>query len=411
MAYLIFVSYSRLNILHPQDASFIRRFFSDLEADLVQHPQIVGNDDICFFDTTNIETGTDWNEELSDAAACSRVAVALFSPSYFNSVWCGREFQVFLDRRKSAAKSNPPVTVLPVIWMRHDAVPESAGMLQNSDNAIPSAPFPSDYRQIGLRQIMQLNDEQQYTQTRIALGARILKAAKAARLPELTGLNLRNYASAWETPESLAPKPISESVKKTCFVFLSSFGWDWRPYAEHKPVGAIAQQITGDIGVQYEEIPCNATLRTRLSDANQRRIPTVLITDPSSLTNPTITSEMQDYDNRYYLNCGLIVPWNVPSPVNDPRWQTLAGNVCPQKTAAPPPNHEWTSVSNVETLKSKTTAIIEEIRLRMLNAIGGSGANFAKAENEDAARTAQASGIAVHIQPVVTNIANSDLRS
>ena len=410
MAYLLFVSYSRLNVRHPQDAANIRRLVTDLEADLAQYPQIVGNDDVCFFDNTNIETGTDWNEELSDAAARSRVAVALFSPSYFNSVWCGREFQVFLDRRRAVAGPTAPIAIVPVIWMRHNAVPDAASAFQDTDNAIPSAPFPADYRQMGLRQIMLLNSESQYTQTRIALGARILKVAQGARLPELANLNLRNYASAWEAPPGPAARPVSESVKKACFVFLSNSGWHWRPYAEQKPVGAMAQQITGDIGVQYEEIPCDAALRARLTDTNQRRIPTVLITDPSSVTNPTITSEMQDYDNRYYLNCGLIVPWDVSSPATDQRWHTLSAVVCPQKTATPPPNHEWTSVLTAETLKAKTVSIVEEIRLRMLNAIGGSGANFAKAENEEAAKAAQANGISVHSAPVVTSVENTDAR-
>jgi hypothetical protein len=119
---------------------------------------------------------------------------------------------------------------------------------------------------------------------------------------------------------------------------------------------------------------------------------------------------LQDYDNRYYLNCGLIVPWDVSSPALDQRWQILSQNLCPQKTSAPPPNHEWTSVSTAETLKSKTVSIVEEIRMRMLNAIGGSGTNFAKAENQALAKAAQASGITVHSAPVVTGVGNTDSR-
>jgi TIR domain len=408
MAYVLFISYSRSNVRHPQDAANIKRFVTDLEGDLVQYPQVVGNDGACFFDTTNIETGTDWNEELSDAAARSRVAVALFSPSYFNSVWCGREFQVFVDRRKSTV-GDKPVAIVPVIWMRHNAIPEPASAFQDTDDAIAGASFPPDYRQMGLRQIMLLNSEPQYTQTRIAIGARILKAAQDQGLPQLPNLNLRTYGSAWNIAAPAAGgRTVSESIKKTCFVFLSNAGWDWRPYAEQKPVGALAQQITGDIGVQYEEIPCDGTLQARLRDTNQHRVPTVLITDPSSLANPTITGEMQDYDNRYYLNCGLIVPWNVPLPTADQRWQTLKQNVCPQKTATPPPNHEWTSVLTAETLKAKTVSIVEEIRSRMLNTIGASESNVAKAENETAARAAEATGISVQSAPVVTNVPNTN---
>lgn len=91
---------------------------------------------------------------------------------------------------------------------------------------------------------------------------RILNAVRCARLPEIANLDLRTYRSAWEpTRSERLNAVVSDSASKTCFVYLANAGWHWRPYPEPEPkVGAIAQQITGQIGVQYEEIPCDIEL-------------------------------------------------------------------------------------------------------------------------------------------------------
>jgi hypothetical protein len=415
MSHLAFVSYSRINVKFPKDAELLHQFVTDLRNDLEVQAPAGYTGEVCFFDTTNIETGSDWNEELSEAAAQSRVAVAFFSPSYFSSVWCGREFQVFLDRQQQAAVANPagnaPLSIIPLIWIRHSALPEAAGAIQSIDDSIPGASFPAEYAQIGLRQIMLLQDSAKYMRVRIALGQRILKAANSAQLPESVNLDLRNYRSAWETPPSGAKPASADAVTKTCFVFLANEGWHWRPYPEPQPkVGALAQQVTGEIGLQYEEIPCDNSLNNKLRDTNKRHIPTVLITDPSSWTNPAIKGAMEEYDGRYFINCGLIVPWDVVSPANDGRWRQLTTDVCPQKTKVPPLNHEWTSVSSPEVFKTKTLATIEEIRMRMLYNRAASGTDIAKAENETAAKAAEAQGINLHSAPAITNISSTQIR-
>ncbi len=410
MSHLFFVSYSRVNVKYPNDAELIRRLIDDLTADLdVQVPPGTA-EEICFFDTTNIETGSDWNEDLSEAAARSRVAIALYSPSYFSSVWCGREFQVFLDRRERAVNyAKPaPVAIIPVLWIRSEPK-NAAAAIQNVDNAYPHAPFPAEYAQMGLRQIMLLKLEPHYTQIRLALGARILNAVTNAGLPEMSNIDLRSYRSSWETAApGLGP---AHNVSKTCFVYLANGGWDWRPYPEPEPkVGAMAQQITGEIGLQYEEIPCDAQLPQKLIEANRRHIPALLICDPSSWAAPAIQQIMADYDNRYYLNCGLIVPWDVNSPTSDRRWHQFARNVCPQKTRVPPLNHEWTSISTSVMFRNRTLAIVEELRGRMINDVAASGINVAKAENEAVATAAEASGITVRSAPVIVNVRETATR-
>src|SRR5579863_10363618 len=133
MAHLFFFSYARLNATYPEDAELIRKFFKDLEASV---QQALGVNYPAFLDTTNIETGNDWNEDLSGAAATSPVATALYSPSYFVSKFCGREFQVFLDRHRKLApqpgeKRAPPI--VPIIWIKTISMPGVATSIQYAD--------------------------------------------------------------------------------------------------------------------------------------------------------------------------------------------------------------------------------------------------------------------------------------
>jgi hypothetical protein len=169
--------------------------------------------------------------------------------------------------------------------------------------------------------------------------------------------------------------------------------------------GAVAQTVLGEIGVQHEEIPFDANLGLRLKEANQRKIPIVLVTDPSSLAkNPEIKSAMQAYDTAYYLNCGLIMPWDTTAPTRDPRWQTLVNDVCPQKTRVPPLNHEWTSVSSAAILRTKTLATVEDIRMRMLNDLAAAGDSIAKAEDSAVeAESNESRGVNILTAPIVAN--------
>jgi len=70
-------------------------------------------------DTTNILAGQDWPDELADALRTAHTLVCLYSPSYFESEYCGKEMQVFLNRRRNYIHENggkKPANIIPVLW-------------------------------------------------------------------------------------------------------------------------------------------------------------------------------------------------------------------------------------------------------------------------------------------------------
>jgi TIR domain len=114
MPYSFFFSYSSQD--DAASEGMVTRFYERLHANLqIAH----GNHDSYFAPRSN-KAGADWTRKLRDALNESRVLVCLQSPSYFQSdQYCGREFEVFLQRRKLHLKpegAEPPDCIVPVLW-------------------------------------------------------------------------------------------------------------------------------------------------------------------------------------------------------------------------------------------------------------------------------------------------------
>src|SRR5262244_3020632 len=70
-----------------------------------------------FVDRTDIRAGQEWPDELAEALRTAETMVCLYSPSYFRSEYCGKEMQVFLDRRRNYIRANAgkkPANIIPV---------------------------------------------------------------------------------------------------------------------------------------------------------------------------------------------------------------------------------------------------------------------------------------------------------
>ena len=320
-------------------------------------------DGVSFMDV-NIQAGEIWSDEIRDALMRCRVGLALYTPNYFTRRWCGQEFQVLLNRRRPGSGGTG---IVPVRWLK-DVIdpPKCAAQLQHD-----SAAFPPEYTSRGMRQLVALREVRPYELTLEALTDRIIDEANAQRLSPLTQLDVDAVPSAWEVSTPGDPQSHTHgNISKTCFVFLSRSGWDWAPYdGTPAKIGALAQKITGELGLRYEEIPCDATLHQKLKEACDNDVPTVLFGDPASLHADPYAQSLQQYDLQYLLNCATLVPWEpgVKDTIEtDPRWIYLKTKICKQKVENPPPYHEWRSIFSPEVLDMKTRTVIEQIRSRLM---------------------------------------------
>jgi TIR domain len=415
---LFFASYARADTDYPPFREQMKRFIEDLSAKVAEKIGGIARKEICFFDESSIETGTIWTNQLSDALKSIPVGVAIYSPSYFTSKWCGKEFQVFLNRASASPTApNAPVGIVPVLWAKCTTLPPSVKQIQYLHDA-----FPREYSEVGLHQLLSLRVySDQYQLSLGAIADSIVSTATTTNgLVPLPVLDLDKIPSAWDRSSAADPESHKEgSIAKTCFVFVSQRGWDWQPYPEKRKIGAMAQQITGDLGLRYEEIVCDADLPKKLKETRENSVPTILFGDPESLLDRAYSKPMQDYDDLYLLNCGALVPWSEDSKTSgndDPRWLNLTTNICHQKTKVPPPNHEWRTIFSQDDLELKTRTIIENIRLRLLQQIlsddrsgahdgtgqqGPAGAGILKAEDQGLTDLAAAKGIRVESAPQI----------
>src|SRR3954468_18823863 len=94
--YWFFLSYARRDAL--SNNPYLKKFYKDLALAVGSAAALnssVEVSDIGFIDNQGIETGDNWRETLAEALQTSRVLVCLFSRSYFNSEFCGKEFHAF----------------------------------------------------------------------------------------------------------------------------------------------------------------------------------------------------------------------------------------------------------------------------------------------------------------------------
>jgi FxsC-like protein len=178
--YYFFLSYAR-----GDSDVFIQQFFRDLSSEVRSQAGLRADEEVGFLDIHSIELGASWNSRLTEALATCRAFVALCSPRYFLSEFCGKEWTVFSERLHEYERSNgvQPPALLPLRWAPQRWTPEAAARRQYDNDNLPDA-----YGRNGLRQLMRLQRHRDsYLEFVSELGRQIVDTAEAHPLPRLRG--------------------------------------------------------------------------------------------------------------------------------------------------------------------------------------------------------------------------------
>src|SRR5205809_4693945 len=110
--YWFFLSYARVDF-----PSQVAKFYADLALEIGSLAALHGKSskEIGFLDQNGIDLGRDWSETVRAALQTSRVLVCLYSHAYFKSLYCGKEFEVFLERH---------APIMPVLWGPAENLPK-----------------------------------------------------------------------------------------------------------------------------------------------------------------------------------------------------------------------------------------------------------------------------------------------
>jgi FxsC-like protein len=393
--YQFFLSYSRRDARErgKTENTWFSRFRDDLIRDVGREanlPSSVADDDVGFYDRQAIDVGARWNDVLADALQTSRVLVALYSPNYFNSPNCGKEFQIFRERvaaGQKAEKGQPPAYIVPVLWDPPGkllTLPESVSALQ-----FDHASLGADYAEMGLMSLLRLKQyESAYQQFLIAITGRIAKAAKAKRLPRSETRPYEKIESAFHASATQLPAadvPAVKGVKAAWLVYVAgaeadyqnvhpkpqgygSTGGEWQPYFPGESlIGAIASNVASGKNLSPQPLTVTDKLVSHLQDAEDNNTMAVIIVDPWSIAIKSFETAMRDLDRARLTNCGVIVVWNEKDAETQKRATWLDGML--KKTFS----RIWVSkdvyfqhsVPTEEKLREALDAAIEEVRRRI----------------------------------------------
>ncbi|MEU8300083.1 TIR-like protein FxsC [Micromonospora sp. NPDC048909] len=346
---LFFLSYAQ----DDNRNGHVQDFFNHLR-DAVAGLAGVGWDEAGFIDG-QMPLGTTWSQELADALSSSACLIALTSPHYVVSDYCGREFRVFADRideHERQFEVRPPALV-PIRWIPCDRLPRVITGFQYRNFLADSV-----YAEDGLLTLKQRHrHHDKYHDFVDALAKHIVRTAKAhtlhrpAQRPVLAKVTSAFDEPAQPRTES-GPVPASHtpratSVRHVYFVLAAgssaelvgtrpgaedrygAVARDWRPYQPELPVpigswaGAIA--TTKRYGWTVEDATDLAAVREWAREHNQI---VVLVVDVWSADLPRYQLTLISHDREVDSVAPVLVPWTAADDAaaggNRRMWDTLA---------------------------------------------------------------------------------------
>lgn len=317
---LFFFSYSRAD---AADA-YLNRFYEDLRREVSTR----GGIDVAETAFRDVEQplGTDWRRTTADGLGSCDVFVPIYSPSYFSSTICGQEWHAFSSRLPAGggARSIAPVWWLPV----RGGLPPVAESMQDTRDL-----FGAEYREYGLRYLMQLKrNEERYQEFLVHFSMALITAAAEAPPPRRIA-ELRAVPNAFATgpPGVRAERPprTRGGPRKVTFVVaatgrdematvrtaLDVYGddWaDWRPYRPDTDEAVVvrAQAVASTQLMMFSEpVPVDGSLRDRLDAARRRGEMVVLLVDPWVAALPSFRPLLSDADDIRSGHAVILAPW------------------------------------------------------------------------------------------------------
>jgi hypothetical protein len=168
----------------------VERFFRDLSVNVKEllGPRVGAEPG---FMDRNMRGGTQWNEELLRALGTCQILVALLSPGYLGSEWCGMEWDAFAKRevRRSSEIASPHQgCIIPVIWV--PVGPETGlpppirtGMLFAPESK-PEPDVVSQYRENGIFGLLRMRQDISYQIVAWQLAMHIARVYRGQQVEE-----------------------------------------------------------------------------------------------------------------------------------------------------------------------------------------------------------------------------------
>ena len=289
---VFFLSYARTPVFDlqgEQDPDYwVSRFYEDLSQAVLELLAIEPGSAPGFMDL-KLTLGEDWRRSISGALATCQAFVALYSPRYFATEYCGKEWAAVEDRITAdrAAERPPTVRILPVVWA--PVRPENLPAVARDIQAFAYAQSPA-YRDFGVSGLIRLarwrNDYQRF----IRLLAKQVATAATSSAPGPG--EVRDYSRLRNAFEDEGATSSMPQLRITVVapdsgrlplgrdpIYYGPRARDWRPFAPAatRTLAAACVDLTTSLGFK----PVVEDWRTsRLGTSAAPQSPGLLLVDP-----------------------------------------------------------------------------------------------------------------------------------
>ncbi|MGC8921109.1 FxsC protein [Streptomyces sp. PG2] len=315
-----FLSYARQD---DRDDVFVSRFYEDLVAELDR----LGED--CsrqkpFRDVERLALGADWERMLGREVGHCRAMVALCSPAYVHSLYCGKEWAAFQARVEDyRERTDIDVRALiPLVWAPlRGPVPEVISRYQFFEPEMGR-----EYVEQGLMSLMR-GDPTAYRRALRLIAKRVQYAAGLFRLPTVKELDLGAVRSPFPAQGVMAPTGRSTGHVRLFVAagaadalpagrlrheYYGRSPLDWTPYHPpvHPTVAHRAQRVILEEEYTSSIEVVDDTLASKLDEAMRENQPSVLLVDPWAAREAPYRAPLSDYDRQNHPVTGVLMPFH-----------------------------------------------------------------------------------------------------
>jgi FxsC-like protein len=351
--YYFFFSYSRDN-----NDEYLRKFFDDLNKAV---GEMIGEKTTGFIDQTGNEPGDFWESNLEAALAHSRVFLAIATASYCKKLYCGKEWAAFSHRLDRYVESNrfsdTPPLIIPLLW-----VPPAEEI----------APFPQIIKdrhfhvggpqllanEKGLKYIVKNKAlySEEYENFISKLAERILSLAVEhvafdiiSSVPKFSEIDspFINQNNSQITNVSVIqrgggpkrvhfvycackPEEIKDKGRKSINAYGENGSGEWQPfYPEPSSIGILTQNVasTYDIGMMSSELSFSNDLSVKVRELEREHQLVVILVDCWTAGLSSYQKVLKAFDEQFYFNCCVLIPWNGNDPETKESEQMLISNI------------------------------------------------------------------------------------
>lgn len=308
-----FLSYAHTPPWGPDSGDpdhWVRVLFKDLCNHIMALTDLPAGSNAGFMDR-EMRSGEGWPERLSENLASCRVFVPLFSPRYFSSEMCGREWYAFNERmlHARATGSGGASAIVPALWTRVDfaELPDSVRHIH-----LDHSPSGGRYLSNGIYGLIKLNRlRDEYDETVFGLAERIVQAARESQLPPGRPRDYESTPSAFK-PRGSGPRHIRLTVAAPTRDTVPEHrdarpygddALDWNPYhlESTRPLPAHAEELIRSLDyrvtvVSFDDEDPGEQISATDPQAPVDGQPGILLMDPWALTDEERRGRLKLFD-------------------------------------------------------------------------------------------------------------------